>query len=233
LTIQRDKTHDILSPSSGFVHSLTLDDAGLTGSLLSRAFPSLPFTQFYRISATGRWYTELVPHRYSILAFKLKGGIEDTYGASRTDTNRGIPQTHRFYAGGGNSVRGWNSRELIAGDPALPQFGGNVSLEGSVELRTAVFQSLKDDLLDKIWLVQFVDAGNVWRGLTEFRFNQVAIAAGFGIRYDTFFGPFRMDWGFRIFNPSEPPGQQWITQRKLFSQTFKEGVFHFGIGNAF
>jgi outer membrane protein insertion porin family len=232
-TIQRDKTDDLFSPSSGFVHSLTLDDAGLTGALLTRVFPKHPFTQFYRISATGRWYSEVVPHRFSILGFKLKGGIEDLYGSSKSDPSRIIPQTHRFYAGGGSSVRGWNSRELIAGDPALAQYGGNVSLEGSMELRTAILQNLKDDLFDKIWIVQFLDAGNVWPRMGDFRLSEVAIAAGLGIRYDTFFGPFRMDWGFRVFNPSEPVGQQWITQRKLFGQTFKEGVFHFGIGHAF
>jgi outer membrane protein assembly factor BamA len=178
-------------------------------------------------------YTEAAPHRFSILALKIKGGIEDKYGGARSDTNVGIPQTHRFYAGGGNSVRGWNSRDLIAGGNSGGQLGGNLALEGSVELRTNILQSLRDGLFDKIWLVQFIDAGNVWGQMGDFRLSSVAIAAGIGIRYDTFFGPFRMDWGFRVYNPAEPDGRRWITQRQLFGQTFKEAIFHFGIGNAF
>jgi len=75
--------------------------------------------------------------------------------------------------------------------------------------------------------------GNLWPEIHNFRFQEIAINAGLGLRYDTFFGPFRIDWGFRIYNPMEPQGQRWITQRKLFPQTFKEGVFHFGIGHAF
>ncbi|HXX64374.1 MAG TPA: BamA/TamA family outer membrane protein, partial [Bacteroidota bacterium] len=140
----------------------------------------------------------------------------------------------RFYAGGGNSVRGWNSRDLIAtGDPQQAQLGGNLQLEGSIELRTNILQSLRDGLFDKFWVVQFVDVGNVWPEVRDFRFNTFAIAAGLGIRYDTFFGPFRIDWGFRVYNPSEVPSQRWITQRQLLGQTFKEGIFHFGIGHAF
>jgi outer membrane protein assembly factor BamA len=230
-TIQRDVTNDIFSPSEGLVHSATFEEAGVLPLLLRRAIPSLPFTQFYRIILTGRWYSEVSSHRFSILALKLKAGFEDKYGETRSDTSRGIPETHRFFAGGGNSVRGWNSRDLIAsGDP---NFGGNLAFEGSAELRTNVLKNLHDGFLDKFWIVQFVDVGNVWGAVRDFRFSAFAIAAGIGIRYDTFFGPFRVDWGFRIYNPAEPPGKQWITQRKFIGQTLKEGIFHFGIGQAF
>ena len=230
-TIQRDVTNDLFSPSEGFIHSMTIDEAGLFPLMIRGIFPNLPITQFYRLILSGRWYTEMAPRRFSILAVKLRGGIEDKYGAARSNPDIGIPQTHRFYAGGGNSVRGWNSRDLIAsGDP---QLGGNLSLEGSVELRTNVLQGLRDGLLDKIWLVEFIDVGNVWTDIQGMRPASLAIAAGFGIRYDTFFGPFRVDWGFRVYNPGEAEGQRWITQRQLFGQTFKEAIFHFGIGNPF
>jgi outer membrane protein insertion porin family len=230
-TIQRDKSNDLFSPSAGFVHSLTIQEAGLLPLLLRRTFPSIPFTQFYRLSAIGRWYYDLSDHRFSILALKAKGGIEGKYGESHGDTNRTIPQTHRFYGGGSSSVRGWASRELIAsGDP---QLGGNLAFEGSVELRVNLLQSLRDGVLDKLWFVQFVDVGNVWVEASDLSFRTMGVAAGLGLRYDTFFGPFRIDWGFRVYNPSESPGKRWITQRRLFGQTFKQGVFHFGIGHAF
>ena len=230
-TIQRDMTNDVFSPSEGFINSATFEESGLLPLLLKHSFTNLPFTQFYRVSLLGRWFYDLTSHRYSIFALKLKGGIEDKYGESRANPDRGIPQTHRFFAGGSGSVRGWNSRDLIAaGDP---QLGGNLAFEGSVELRTNLLQSLHDGLFDKTWIVQFVDFGNVWPEIPSFRVQDIAIAAGIGLRYDTFFGPFRIDWGFRVYNPSEDPGQRWIIQRKLFGQTFKEAIFHFGIGNAF
>lgn len=230
-TIQRDKANDLFSPSAGFIHSFTVEEAGLLPLILRRTFPRIPFTQFWRVNAIGRWYFDLSDHRYTILAVKARGGLEGKYGESKSDPDRQIPQTHLFFGGGSGSVRGWSSRGLIAGgDPLL---GGNLVVEGSVEVRVNILQSLRDGVLDKLWIVGFLDAGNVWVEASKFSPRQVALASGIGIRYDTFFGPFRVDWGFRLYNPSEVPGQQWIIDRKLIGQTLKEGVFHFGIGHAF
>jgi outer membrane protein assembly factor BamA len=231
-TIQRDRSNDLFSPSAGFIHSATVEESGLIPLLLKRAQPELPFTQFYRISLMGRWYTDLTDkQRFAILALKLKGGFEEKYGESRSDSTRSIPQTHRFYAGGGGSVRGWSSRELSA--TGSPDLGGNLAVEGSVELRTNIFQASRDGILDKLWLVAFVDAGNVWGDVRDGQLKDVAIAAGLGVRYDTIFGPFRADYGFRVYDPNAPAGLKWVTQRKFFAETFKNGVLHFGIGHAF
>jgi outer membrane protein assembly factor BamA len=230
-TIQRDMSNDRFSPSEGFIHSATFEEAGLLPVLLRRLRFDIPITQFYRVNLLGRWYADLTTHRSAVFGLKLRAGIEDKYGESRSDTARGIPQTHRYFAGGGGSVRGWASRDLIAsGDP---QFGGNLIIEGSTELRWNMLQALRDGFWDKIWLDLFLDWGNVWPEMKEFQPREIAIAGGIGLRYDTFFGPFRIDWGFRIYNPRETPGQQWITDRKLIGQTFKEAIFHFGIGHAF
>jgi outer membrane protein assembly factor BamA len=230
-TIQRDKANDLFSPTAGFVHSFTVEEAGLLPLALHKAFPRMPFTQFYRVNAIGRWYFDVTDHRFTILALKARAGLEGKYGESYSDPQRQIPQTHLFFGGGSGSVRGWESRGLIAsGNPLL---GGNLVVEGSVEVRMNILQAMRDGLLDKFWIVGFVDAGNVWVEASQFNLKQVALAAGIGIRYDTFFGPFRIDWGFRVYNPAEVPGQQWIIDRRLVGQTFKEGVFHFGIGHAF
>lgn len=233
-TISRDKTNDIFSPSSGFIHTATVEEAGLLPLLLKKAQPDLPFTQFYRLILLGRWYHDPLDTRFTILGFKLKGGFEEKYGESRGDANRAIPQSHRFYAGGGASNRGWESRRLAAtGDPNL-ELGGNLLLESSLELRINVLQSLKDGFLDKFWAVFFLDAGNVWGEIGNFKLRDVAVATGLGIRYDTFFGPFRIDFGIRVYDPRPIGGQsKWITGRKLFGETIGEGILHLGIGHAF
>jgi outer membrane protein assembly factor BamA len=230
-TIQRDMTNDLFRPSEGFIHTATFQESGLLPLLLRRAQPDLPFTQFYSIALLGRWYFDLTDHRFSIFAMKLKAGYEEKYGESRSDDSRSIPTTYRFYAGGGGSVRGWKPRDLSAA--GNPLFGGNVAIEGSFEIRTNILQSLRDDFLDKIWIVTFMDFGNVWGKFRDLSVYDVALAAGVGFRYDTFFGPFRIDYGFRLYNPAEPNGQQWIMDRKFLGQTLKEGIIHFGIGHAF
>lgn len=233
-TIVRNKANDVFSPSSGFIHSMTIDEAGLVPVLLERAQPGIPFTQFYRLMLSGLWYTDLSGDRFSILAVKLKGGVEGKYGRSAGDPERFIPQTHRFYAGGGSSIRGWSSRKLVAGgDPKL-ELGGDLLLEGSVELRVNPLQNLRDGFFDKIWTVFFVDAGNVWPRVRDLQVRGTAIAAGLGIRYDSFFGPFRIDYGVRVYDPLvSGETSRWITGRRFIGETLAGGVFHFGIGHAF
>lgn len=229
-TIQRDKTNDIFSPSRGFIHAWTIEESGVLPLLLTRwKWVNKPFTQFYRTNLIGRWYFDLSEdRRFSIFALKLRAGFEEKYGESRRDPARAIPQTHRFYAGGGFSVRGWRYRDLSAsGDP---QLGGNVVIEGGMEFRTNILQALKDDFWDRLWTVLFVDFGNVWAEAADVRLRGVAVAAGFGLRYDTFFGPFRVDYGLQLYDPRK---NVWITQRSFWGETLRSGVIHFGIGHAF
>jgi hypothetical protein len=51
--------------------------------------------------------------------------------------------------------------------------------------------------------------------------------------YETLFGPFRIDWGLRLYDPVAPESQRWITQRSFLKQTVKQSAFQFGIGQAF
>ncbi len=56
---------------------------------------------------------------------------------------------------------------------------------------------------------------------------------GVGFRYETYFGPFRIDYGFRLYDPKEPRGRQTIFKRQFIGETLSGGVIHFGIGHAF
>jgi len=226
-TIQRDKSFPAFVPVRGFIHTLSVDESGILPVLFEKSLRDRLFTQFFRFIAVGRWYTDVSDYGLAIFATKLKFGIEDKYGKSKSDPRRQIPPTYRFYAGGGGSIRGWPARELIAS--GNPNFGGNVSFEGSLELRVNTFRRLHNSLLDPIWFVGFVDYGNVWQRFTDLRLDQMAVAFGAGIRYDTFFGPFRLDIGWRLYDPAEAGNSKWITHRPFF----KNLAFHFGIGHAF
>jgi translocation and assembly module TamA len=101
--------------------------------------------------------------------------------------NGGIPQipaSQRFYAGGGGSVRGFSYQgvgpQLSDGTPQ----GGASLVELSAEVR--------QKLAGKWGVVAFVDAGAV--GTDQFPgADNLAIGAGFGVRYDLGFGPIRFD----------------------------------------
>ncbi|MDH7516437.1 MAG: BamA/TamA family outer membrane protein, partial [Bacteroidota bacterium] len=140
----------------------------------------------------------------------------------------------RYYAGGAQSIRGWSSRSLAAGG-GYGGFGGNALIEMNAEIRWQPFPGKKGkspSMLENIWLVLFGDAGNLWDEPYAVRLRECAIAGGMGLRYNLFFGPLRIDYGMRMYEPTavEHP---WFFQRNFWKDVFKRGQIHLGIGHAF
>lgn len=95
----------------------------------------------------------------------------------------------------------------------------------------------------------FIDAGNVWR-IKEFNapedaevvrvseggkfeidnfYRQIAIGAGFGLRFDFDFLVFRLDLGHKVKDPRFPEGQRWLMPFTRRGQT----VWNIGVGYPF
>ncbi|GHC50410.1 autotransporter assembly complex protein TamA [Neogemmobacter tilapiae] len=113
-----------------------------------------------------------------VVAGRVQAGA--IFGADPLTT----PQDDLFYTGGGGSVRGQPYQSLGATDAsgAALGMGGTEFMAGSLELRAKITQ--------KIGLVGFVDAGQVSMdgGGSDWH-----AGAGLGARYDTGFGPIRLD----------------------------------------
>ncbi|MBI5215963.1 MAG: BamA/TamA family outer membrane protein [Ignavibacteriae bacterium] len=235
LTLQRDKTNDIFSPTEGFFNSITVEESGILPRVLPSIKGDLPFTQYYKLILFGRWYDDLTTSKFNILAMKGRAGYQDKYGDSYT-SGVNIPLNRRFFAGGSGSVRGWRARDLGTMPDSLLPLGGNFIFEGNLELRINHFRGFGKALwfdLDNVWGVYYLDVGNVWSDLKDFTLKDLAVAAGIGFRYETLFGPFRIDYGFRVYDPKEPAGHQTIFQKRFWGDVFSNGVLHFGIGHAF
>jgi outer membrane protein assembly complex protein YaeT len=230
-TMQRDKRNDLFTPSAGFFHSGTIEEAGLLPSLSGSLFGTdLPYAKYWKISGVGQWYWDPGQNRKLIWAFRARGGFAQKYGHSPAD----VPITRRFFAGGSGSVRGWRARDL--GAMPNPNEGGTALLEANLEARWHLFRNfgrLWFIELPKLSLVFFYDVGNVWTELRRLKASELAMATGFGIRFDTIAGPLRVDFGFRAYDPFALQGQRWITQKRFFPETFSNGVLHFGVGHAF
>ena len=150
---------------------------------------AMPFLGFgttgsgIRGTVDGRVYRSLDSDSRFVLALRAQAGA--VVGSGLLETPRDL----LFFSGGGGTVRGQPYRSL--GIPVLkgmgPQFdiGGRYFLAGSVELRVKVSE--------RIGIVGFVDVGSV--GLNGFNDGSVDphAGAGLGLRYDTGFGPIRLD----------------------------------------
>ena len=108
-------------------------------------------------------------------------GLGSVAGASLGD----IPSTHRFYAGGGGSVRGYRFRSLSPLGPTNEVIGGRSLFEGSLEARIKI--------TDTIGLVPFVDAGGAFEPAYPDFSQPLRYSAGLGLRYYTAVGPIRVD----------------------------------------
>ncbi len=124
---------------------------------------------------------------------------------------KNIAPSRRFYAGGGASIRGFGY-DLVGPINANAQLTGGRSLyEFSIEARlhTGLFGGAMS-------LVPFVDAGGVGTGQTP-DFGDTRYGAGLGVRYNTGFGPLRIDVGTPL-NPR--PGDSRVGVYIALGQAF-------------
>ncbi|WP_371433543.1 autotransporter assembly complex family protein [Novosphingobium sp.] len=118
------------------------------------------------------------------------------FGAIQGADIASIAPSRRFYAGGGSSVRGYGYQQIGPRDTTGAPSGGRSLTEFSLEAR------VKTGLMGgAVSVVPFVDAGAVDETTTP-RFRDIKVGVGVGIRYQTNFGPIRIDLGTPL-NPSK------------------------------
>lgn len=192
---QIDRSNDLLNPTTGWRASLMVSP---------EASDNDGVQSFYlRNQADASYYYEIGEN--TVLAGRVR--LASTPGT----TIDGIAPSRRLYAGGGGSVRGYGYREIgprnDAGDPT----GGRSLVEFSAEARIGT--PFFDGALS---VVPFVDAGSVGEDeLPDFR--RIQFGAGVGVRYDTGFGPLRLDVAVPL-NPG--PNDDWIAVYVGLGQAF-------------
>lgn len=230
LTLVHNNTNNLFNPSKGFYHSLSVESAGALPRLLSLLNKSILYSQYVKLNTINSFYIDISGDRATtIIASHFELGNILEYGSS--DNIQAVPSIYKFFMGGGNSLRGW--RAQTGGILDDPTQGGKFLLEGSVEFRRKPFP--QRSFLNPVWGVLFMDYGNVWESGSKFKLNQIALSTGFGIRYDTFVGPVRIDLGFKLYDPVAGDGNKWLWQDyNNFSEFFRyKCAIQFGLGNAF
>ena len=164
----------------------------------------------------------------SVLAFRSFVGWAIPYGNSNS-----IPFTKSYFAGGSNDNRGWKAYDLGPGSSGgvLDYNEANLKIAFNIEQRFKVFGDFKGAI--------FVDAGNIWNALDNITdpaytftslsdLEEIAVSSGFGLRYDFGFFVFRLDIGFKTYDPSYPSGERWFKD-----YNFGNAVYNIGINYPF
>ncbi|SEM43378.1 autotransporter secretion outer membrane protein TamA [Pseudoxanthomonas sp. GM95] len=166
---------DRLFPRSGITATATLR-GGLEGAGSD--------TNFGQLLIGGRWYKGFGLNDRLI----VRGEVGQTSVASQD----ALPPSLRFYAGGDNSIRGYQYREVgprVRTDGGEYSVGGNKLITGSVEYEHYYKGGPFGGAV-------FVDSGTAYNDSPDFK-----TGVGFGVRYKSPIGPVRVDIAHGLNDP--------------------------------
>jgi outer membrane protein insertion porin family len=220
-----DRRNNAADATKGIYDSVDLSIAtktlGSSASFFRGYFENSSFTPF--------------KHNF-VFARAVRFGFEQTLpGTAASD----IPLPERFFAGGGQSIRGFGLNQAGPRDPITGfPIGGLALLEFNQELR---FPMKLPIIGEQLGGTLFYDAGNVytdvmhinvrWSPPSLTNLNYFSHTVGGGFRYATPIGPVRIDFGYQI-----NPGQfQYINSTTNLPVTTRlpHFQFFFNIGPVF
>jgi len=195
-TLTRDTTDNVFNPTRGYVLSGSTEVAGgfLGGTKDFNKFFALA-TQYFPLFGKN------------VLRLQARAGVVMPFNDEEK-----VPIYERFYAGGANTIRGYEERSVgpidaVTADP----LGGETLFVANVEYIVPLLDFLKGAV--------FVDTGNVWAEASDFGNGGFMTGVGVGVRVKTPIGPLKLDYGYPL---DTQPGKQ-----------DKEGRFHFSMSHGF
>jgi hypothetical protein len=188
------------------------------------------YGQFWRIRLDVRYRYTLF--RSSALVIAMQLGIAQGWNYTIR-----VPFDYRFFAGGINVMRGWQSSTLGPGTFS-PDILSNLIVPGGEYLFTTAIE-IRQPVISPFELAFFVEAGNTWfskrsqfqdpRGFLVKENLQLGWDAGIGLRLNFDYFLLRFDLAQQIYSPDI----QKVIVRSLKDIGGDRWQFNFGIGYPF
>jgi outer membrane protein insertion porin family len=190
VSLTRDSRDVVVAPTKGAQTAIGVDFAGLGGD-----------AQFVKVTALQTYFFPIwFGH---IIGMRAQAGYGWGWGSEP------LPLFERFFLGGPNSIRSFKFHDLSPVDDAGFKTGGTSEILGNVEYIIPLPFAFR--------LAAFFDIGQVYGFTTPFDITDLRKAAGGGIRWQSPFGPIRVDYGFNL----DRRGGEDV------------GAFHFSVGSPF
>jgi outer membrane protein insertion porin family len=191
----RDQRDSAILPTRGVVVRANMETALPGGTL-----------KYYKLSEQAQWYYPL-SRTYTLM---LNGEI----GVAEGMGGKPLPFYKNLYAGGVNSVRGYQSYSLGPRDALGSILGGTKRLVGNAEVLFPVPGSGVDRSMR---LAVFLDTGQVYGADEKLRFSELRYSTGLSFSWNSPMGPLRLSYG-RPLNVK--PGDQVQHLQFQFGQVF-------------
>lgn len=190
-----------------------------SGALTGKLFFKDKLLRFWKLDGEFRHSILHAKHKW---AFRAIGGV----GRDFSSGTKPLPFFRQFTAGGPNSMRAWRLRQLGLGNSlaqdtiSTSNFKdrlGDIYAEINAEYRFAMFKAFTFPIEGAL----FADIGNIWArnaaiagsddGVFQLKniYRDVAVAAGYGIRWDFGYLRVRFDIAYKVKDPVRE-GAGWL-----------------------
>ena len=182
----------------------------------------VPYSQYVKTEFNYIKHWDL--KRTKVLAFRAFTGLAVPFGNANS-----VPFVRSYFGGGSNDNRAWFPYSLGPGrtDDVNDFNEANFKIAANLEYRFPVAGNFKGAL--------FADAGNIWNlwdnvENPDATFNgwsslaDIALGSGFGLRYDFTYFVFRVDVGFKTYNPAEEPSKRWFREYNFANSVVQIGI---------
>ncbi len=232
-TFTKNNKKEITDPDF-YQFRMTLESAGNLLGMLSniidletqsdgtKLLAGVPYAQYFKTELDYIKHWRL--GKDQSMAFRGFGGIAIPYGNANT-----VPFARSYFAGGSNDNRAWNAYSLGPGSTDnINDFNeANLKLAFNLEYRFPLIGSFKGAL--------FADAGNIWNALDGVNdpersfqgfssLSQMALGSGFGVRYDFDYFVFRLDVGFKTYDPAQITSKRWFRDYNFANSVINIGI---------
>jgi len=214
--------------------SLMVEPGGTFTNLFSNSFLTRDSIETYAyIKVDTDIRKSILTGRDKSLALRIRSGIVFPYGE-----NGILPYEKYFFSGGSISNRAWKPRRLGPGSYDHIDENGQVSYQfeqqGEIILEANI--EYRQKLIGMLNWAAFIDAGNIWtikedlsRPGSQFSFSrfyqEIAVGAGLGLRFDFSFFIIRFDAAAKIIDPARPLGKRFILSTGFDNAPFDDPRF--------
>ncbi|HXC52645.1 MAG TPA: outer membrane protein assembly factor BamA [Candidatus Limnocylindrales bacterium] len=190
-SIVRNTIDQPFDPTEGSINTVSAEFAGLGGE-----------NEFTKFDVSSRWY---FPFYKAESGWRLVYAIAGTFGYGVGNgglKGEDLPLSERYFPGGINTVRGFQSRTLGPREDFCDHPNGvecrSSEIGGSSQLivnNEIIFPIIPDAGVKG---VVFFDAGNAWKHDEGIDLGDLRLATGVGLRWLSPFGPLRIEIGFPL-----------------------------------